>query len=76
MVGNSWFNKETHNIDEKAGNIDRREKRIQSYIANNTVNATIWHVMKWNAIGKGHGLNRKRGGVLIIAHLTSTNLSI
>ena len=36
--GVSWFNKETHSIDGKAGNIDCREKRIRSYIANNTVN--------------------------------------
>ena len=35
--GVSWFNKETHSIDETAGNIDCREKRIRSYIAKNTV---------------------------------------
>ena len=35
--GVSWFNKEMHRIDEKAGSIDCEEKRIRSYLVKNTV---------------------------------------
>ena len=33
----TFVNKETHSIDEKARNIDCGEKRIRSYIAENTL---------------------------------------
>ena len=66
----------THSIDEKAGSIDYREKRIRSYIANNTVNDDMACDEMESNIGKGHRLNCKRRGILVTAHLTSTKLSI